>query len=50
MKKAEVEFESSIEIILVIIAILLGLVLITAIILNIETMGEYLKNSMGELF
>jgi hypothetical protein len=50
MIKAEIELESSVELILVIIGIVLVLILITAIILNIQSIGEFFKESMGELF
>ena len=50
MKKADIELDSSIELILIIFGLILLLLLVAGIILNIQSMGDFLKNSMGSLF
>jgi hypothetical protein len=50
MKKADIEIESVVEIILILAGLILLIILVSAVILNIESIGEYLKSSLGELF
>jgi hypothetical protein len=50
MKKADIELESSVELILVIVGLVLILILISAILLNVESIGGFLRDSIGEIF
>ncbi|MFA5333752.1 MAG: hypothetical protein WC376_04625 [Candidatus Nanoarchaeia archaeon] len=50
MKKADIEIENSVELILIIVGLILLIILVSAILLNIESLGNYLKTSIGELF
>ena len=50
MKKAEIELDTSMELILVIIGIVLLLILISAILLNLDKLGGYLESIIGDLF
>ncbi|MFA5333715.1 MAG: hypothetical protein WC376_04440 [Candidatus Nanoarchaeia archaeon] len=50
MKKADIEIENSVELILIIVGLILLIILVSAILLNIDSLGNYLKSSIGELF
>lgn len=50
MKKADIELDSSVELILIIIGLVLLLILTVSLLLNLETIGQTLDSIIGDVF
>ncbi|MDD2679026.1 MAG: hypothetical protein PHT91_02925 [Candidatus Nanoarchaeia archaeon] len=49
MKKADLELDLSAELILIIIGIIILLILVSAMILNLEKIGDYIVGAVGDV-
>lgn len=50
MKKSEVELDISLELILLIVGLVLLLILISGILLNIDKLGSFFQEMIGDIF